>query len=71
MEHWFPAKRSGFGWGPPTGWQGWAFLAGWVALLLVGTQALGYSSISSLLFFAGMIAVVLLVVFFKGEPLQR
>ena len=68
MSYWFPAKSSGFGWGPPTKWQGWAFLVGWIALLVVGTQALGYSSLSSVVFLVGMIAVVLLVLFFKGEP---
>jgi hypothetical protein len=68
VEYWFPAKRSGFGWGLPTGWQGWLFLVCRVALLVAGTQALGDSSLSSLVFFGGMIAVVLLVIFFKGEP---
>jgi hypothetical protein len=68
MNYWFPAKPSGFGWGPPTIWQGWAFLVGWIALLLVGTQALSHSSLSSVVFFVGMIAVLLLVIFLKGEP---
>ena len=67
-DHWFPAKPSGFGWGPPVRWQGWAFLLGWIALLFAGTQSLGYSSFSSFVFFGGMIAVMLLVIAFKGEP---
>ena len=25
-QYWFPAKRRGWGWGPPTVWQGWAVL---------------------------------------------
>ena len=67
MNYWFPAKPSGLGWGPPTKWQGWGFLVGWIALLLSGSQVLE-SSMSSLMFFAGMMAVLILVIFFKGEP---
>jgi hypothetical protein len=66
VEYWFPSKASGLGWGPPTGWQGRAFLVGWIALLLSGSQVLE-SSTSSLMFFAGMMAVLILVIFFKGE----
>jgi len=70
MNYWFPAKPSGFGWGPPTNWQGWAFLVGWIGLLIFGSKALGASTMSSVMFLAGMIAVLLLVMFFKGEPRQ-
>lgn len=34
--YWFPAKRYGWGWGPPRVWQGWAVLAAFFVLLLVG-----------------------------------
>lgn len=68
MNYWFPAKPSGLGWGPTTNWQGWAFLVGWIALLLAGAQSLGYASLSSVVFLGGMIAVLLLVIQFKGEP---
>ena len=27
-KYWFPAKRYGWGWGPPNNWQGWVVLAG-------------------------------------------
>ena len=30
---WFPAKRYGWGWGPPCAWQGWVVMAVWVVLL--------------------------------------
>lgn len=33
---WFPAKRYGWGWGPPVTWQGWAVLAGFFALVVAG-----------------------------------
>lgn len=68
MKYWFPAKPSGFGWGPPTHWQGWAFLFEWMALLVAGTRALGASKLSSAVFLLGMIALLLLVIRFKGEP---
>jgi hypothetical protein len=68
MDSWFPAKRSGLGGGPPTKWQGWVFLALWVGLLIAGTRSLGLRNFSSVIFFGGMIAVVILVIVFKGEP---
>jgi hypothetical protein len=30
---WFPAKKYGWGWGPPCAWQGWVVFAIWLALL--------------------------------------
>jgi len=35
-RYWFPAKRYGWGWGPPTVWQGWLVLIGFFALVLAG-----------------------------------
>lgn len=35
-RYWFPAKRYGWGWGPPTAWQGWVVLIGFFALVLAG-----------------------------------
>jgi hypothetical protein len=37
-NHWFPAKRYGWGWGVPSRWQGWAVLLAYLAL--VGLTAL-------------------------------
>jgi len=31
---WFPAKRYGWGWGPPVKWQGWLVLGSFVAAIL-------------------------------------
>ncbi|NDC74974.1 hypothetical protein EBZ70_06755 [bacterium] len=36
---WFPAKRWGWGWGPPICWQGWVVLAAYGALMLTGGLA--------------------------------
>jgi len=30
---WFPAKKYGWGWGPPRVWQGWVVIASFVVLL--------------------------------------
>jgi hypothetical protein len=35
-KYWFPAKRYGWGWSPPSRWQGWLVQAGFVALLVLG-----------------------------------
>src|SRR5262249_3661254 len=35
-KYWFPAKRYGWGWGPPSAWQGWVVLVAYVALILGG-----------------------------------
>jgi len=36
-KYWFPAKRYGWGWGPPTTWQGWLVLLGYIAAVsLIG-----------------------------------
>jgi len=52
---WFPAKRYGWGWGPPCAWQGWVVLAVWFVLLL--TSALVLVERSPLTFF--ILALVL------------
>ena len=30
---WFPAKRYGWGWGPPVTWQGWVVLIAFMAAI--------------------------------------
>ena len=34
--YWFPAKRYGWGWGPPRVWQGWVVMAVFAILVLAG-----------------------------------
>jgi hypothetical protein len=70
--YWFPAKRSGLGWGPPTTWQGWVFFLAWLATLLgVSFLVKRERNDPPLLFLAGMISLLLVVLYFKGEPLRR
>jgi hypothetical protein len=35
-KYWFPAKRYGWGWGPPCAWQGWVVLLSYFALIVGG-----------------------------------
>jgi hypothetical protein len=39
-KYWFPAKTYGWGWGPPTCWQGWAVVAAFVAVIVPGVLML-------------------------------
>ena len=33
--YWFPAKRFGWGWGPPRTWQGWVVIGAYAAAIAV------------------------------------
>ena len=66
---WFPAKKYGWGWGVPVAWQGWAVLAGYAALAVLGiafvhprTSALVF--IGYLLIISGLLVAVCWI---KGE----
>ena len=39
-DHWFPAKRHGWGWGMPNAWQGRVVMAVFFVLLLAGAVVL-------------------------------
>ncbi len=70
--YWFPAKRYGWGWGPPTAWQGWVVVAVFVGLLAAGAAVLlperrggPFAAYSGLL-----CALLVAVCWIKGEPPQ-
>ena len=68
--YWFPAKRYGWGWGPPCAWQGWVVLLAY-ALVLIATNILFPPAGNPLAFYAGLViatAALLLVCWLKGEP---
>ena len=68
-RYWFPAKRYGWGWGPPKVWEGWAVLVAFFALLTAGGMVLLPQN-SPLLFvaYAALLCVVLIAVcWVKGE----
>jgi hypothetical protein len=65
---WFPAKRYGWGWGPPVRWQGWAVLISYVALLgLSALLFLPQHPLRFLLMASILTAVLILVCALKGE----
>ena len=70
-SYWFPAKRYGWGWGPPTTWQGWVVMLLWAAAVFEGLFLLRhnpYQPASSLAFVLVMGGVLTLICYWKGEP---
>ena len=70
-SYWFPAKRYGWGWGPPTAWQGWVVIVAWSAALFEGLFILRHERyhLASRVVFVLMMSVALtLVCYWKGEP---
>jgi hypothetical protein len=73
-SYWFPAKRYGWGWGPPTRWQGWVVLLLWAAALLEGLYLLRHGRQQlpfRIAFISIMIIILTLVCYWKGEPPNR
>ena len=68
--YWFPAKRYGWGWGPPNAWQGWVVLAIFAILVLVGAVFLLPSHGNGAFVAYTVLLCVLLVAvcWTKGEP---
>lgn len=66
---WFPAKRYGWGWGPPVKWQGWAAVLVYVGALLAIAFRFPPSQEMPLFFGLTLAATVLLVLlcWWKGE----
>jgi hypothetical protein len=68
-QYWFPAKRYGWGWGPPTAWQGWVVLIGMLlANLAAGIVLLPIHVAGFLCFVLAMVVLMLLICYAKGEP---
>jgi hypothetical protein len=69
QRYWFPAKRYGWGWGPPITWQGWVVSLVWLAVVVGGLMKLGRARILAHAVFIGIMGLVLLLVcYLKGEP---
>jgi len=66
---WFPVKAYGWGWGLPVKWQGWVVLILYFALLLSGISYLiaQGGSRSILIYAAILTAVLVIIIFVKGE----
>jgi asparagine N-glycosylation enzyme membrane subunit Stt3 len=68
--YWFPAKRYGWGWGPPTAWQGWAVLVVFFLLLLLGAFFfLARQDVLAFVIYTAVLSAALVAVcYVKGEP---
>ncbi|HUQ72075.1 MAG TPA: hypothetical protein VM165_21280 [Planctomycetaceae bacterium] len=69
-KYWFPAKRYGWGWGPPTAWQGWAVLIGFVVLLVVVAIVFppDRELVSYLMSVGALLAVLIAICWRTGAP---
>jgi hypothetical protein len=69
-RYWFPAKRSGWGWGLPATWQGWVAYCAYFALLIAGCLVLPPSQgkIGFIAYVVALTAVLGAVCYPKGEP---
>lgn len=67
-RYWFPAKRYGWGWGPPKVWEGWAALAAYTAALLAPVLLLPERPAVWVVFMVVGTALLLWVCKTKGEP---
>ncbi len=69
-QYWFRAKRYGWGWGLPLTWQGWAVLALFGALLVLGIVLLlpATRPVPYVVYVAVLSAALIGVCYLKGEP---
>jgi len=68
-QYWFPAKRYGWGWGPPLTWQGWVVLFAWLAILgAAGIRLMPLHPIAFAVFTLIMVGLLTLICYVKGEP---
>jgi hypothetical protein len=67
---WFPAKRYGWGWGPPSTWQGWAVLVGFMVLLVAGSVLISPAKHIGwhFAFVTALSAALVGICYAKGEP---
>jgi hypothetical protein len=68
--YWFRARRYGWGWGPPSSWQGWLVLIAYLGALLLGVVWLRSTHRVELYLalVTGLSVVLLGICWWKGEP---
>jgi hypothetical protein len=69
-RYWFPAKRYGWGWGPPISWQGWMVTLLWFAAVIGAIPLFDTRRhpLRYLGFVLGMIILLVAICYAKGEP---
>lgn len=67
--YWFPAKRYGWGWGPPVRWQGWVVFVLYILLEVGGIFVLRPvpEPVPFLLYSAILTLLLLIICWRKGE----
>lgn len=69
QKYWFPAKRYGWGWGPPITWQGWVVFASWATAFIPATHYLLPHRPKVFLIFTVLMSLLLMAICYaKGEP---
>ena len=69
-RYWFPAKRFGWGWGPPSTWKGWVVIGIFFVLLLIGAIELlpGQGPVAFVAYTTVLGMCLVVVCWIKGEP---
>ncbi|MAX23083.1 MAG: hypothetical protein CMJ19_01150 [Phycisphaeraceae bacterium] len=69
MHYWFRAKRYGWGWSMPATWQGWVFTFVWSIVTIPAVCWVANHSLPwAYVILTVMSALLLIVLFMKGEP---
>lgn len=67
QRYWFPAKRYGWGWGPPGTWEGWTALLSFLGIITLAVL-LGQGAAWTWLVIVAATLVLMVVCVKKGEP---
>ena len=68
-RYWFPAKKYGWGWGPPTACQGWVVLLGSIVTIAwAAAKLLPHSPAKFGVATLCTVAVLTIICYVKGEP---
>jgi hypothetical protein len=68
--YWFPAKKSGWGWGRPTSWHGWAVLLVFATFVVGGIPLIQvrYGNLAYLAYVVVCDAILVAICWLTGEP---
>jgi hypothetical protein len=71
--YWFPAKKIGWGWGPPCTWQGWLVLIGFLVAMYGSAVAMVPKHMVAWLVLCFVLCAILVAICWaKGErPASR
>jgi hypothetical protein len=69
QPYWFPRKRSGWGWGAPVAWQGWAVIVLYVLSALTGIATIHahHGALAFIVYLIGLTIAFMAICWMKGE----